>query len=598
MNNISKLFNILSSKSSEILHISKVIPILDEEVENFTDHEIEFVRAILSFRLRDNEIEPVYESVDPNGNMTTYPSIAILNEQNLELIKQLFISNSNNKILSTHLGMLLNLSGVSNRNDQIIIRDNLVDIINSIKTKFEQGKLPKNKLVELLYGPLNNLLYISKIIRDDSKILKTFNDIFVSPISIAIAPYITNLIILNFRRFREFDLELVKSKINNIINSTEDRHSKVDLYNLIIRLKQKEQKNTTSIIEKVAIEYENIALERTDSGSMLFVEKALALYEKLNDEISIKRLSDRYDEIRKKKYLFDVSDKVDVTALVKSFDEFANELEGRDFKQILQTLIKDNPVFPAKSFIGEEVAKDSDLNLIRYYAVNTVYDINGHAAQHYSTEEEVNQYLLYEKYFHHLEMRVNIFAERVIERLITNKVISGNEALDYLTTNSWLGNNHERFIRDGNSISYKWIDLIRPGLIVLFETISNSYSDKDNIVLVVDSLVTKIEGILRDLVRLNGIRVSYTREDKLKRVVTREKDINMLLAQEDVKYLLGDDVHLFLSSVFVKRTGWNFRNDIAHSFYTYGHYMKKINLNFLFLSILLLSKYEIQNSDR
>ena len=70
-----------------------------------------------------------------------------------------------------------------------------------------------------------------------------------------------------------------------------------------------------------------------------------------------------------------------------------------------------------------------------------------------------------------------------------------------------------------------------------------------------------------------------------------------LLGEEELEAFLGDDLHMFLKMVFVKRDGWNLRNDIAHCFFMPQHYKSATKINLVVLTLLRLAKFKVNFSD-
>ncbi len=117
-----------------------------------------------------------------------------------------------------------------------------------------------------------------------------------------------------------------------------------------------------------------------------------------------------------------------------------------------------------------------------------------------------------------------------------------------------------------------------------------------NLVLSIDSLTLKIEGLIRDICQLSGVTTFYMREDSKGRNIEREKDLNALLREERIKELFDEDDLLFFKFLLVEKAGYNLRHKVAHSLMLFQEY----NINYmhlLILTLLRLAKYDFVNKE-
>jgi hypothetical protein len=110
-----------------------------------------------------------------------------------------------------------------------------------------------------------------------------------------------------------------------------------------------------------------------------------------------------------------------------------------------------------------------------------------------------------------------------------------------------------------------------------------------------DSLVLKIEGLVRDICVFSGITTFYQTKDKQGRSIVREKDINWLL-REIPENLFDEDDLLFFKFVLVEQAGFNLRHKIAHCLIDYSEYHMEY-MHLLLLVLFRLGKYDFVKPD-
>lgn len=153
-----------------------------------------------------------------------------------------------------------------------------------------------------------------------------------------------------------------------------------------------------------------------------------------------------------------------------------------------------------------------------------------------------------------------------------------------------MGRNLSRIDSGGELETYNWLSLLGPGIFNLFSTLEPSFKKgaaSVNVVLALDSLTMKFEGLLRDFARLAGAETIVQAKDMI-----REMYIDDLLETEQIQNLFNEDDRILFRYVFVSKYGLNLRNQIAHSFLRPRQYdIDKVLL--VLVCILRLGKYTI-----
>jgi len=587
---------IIDIDSSEISHISKVNELISLYKDKYSPAELELVKSIFLFRIRDHKINPASEGINENGEHFEYPPLNILSNEVLENLGKIEFQNLNNKTIRIHLLSILMLSGNKHNSFINILKNDLHDIILEHLDKHENENCFST--IESIDDYLNNLIFVSKMLSDFEILHEIISKLINKEEYSCLVTYATSIILDNFKYFKSLDKSKIEGSLKKQIETEENDYTKIDLCNLVIGLKTKLNEDRNSYVKTIANSYENIALSREDGGSLIHLDKAMAGYEQLKDQESINRIKEEYEKRRELQFLHDVKSEIEVTDYVKYSEHLiAETLKGTE-SDIIEYLINSDDLLVDKQSCVEMTNQLFSENMMLLFCAHFTYDINGHVAAHHSTEDEKFNYFVLSNYFHSTRLRFNLFTQPLLEQAIQSNKITPEALIQYLEDETWYGTEVSRNIRDGNELKYKWIDVLRPGIVLYFEIVSKPKETDviNKAILCIDSLGTKIEGILRELLRLISYRTFYSRHDKNKNVVVKEKDLNMLLSDKVVKDYLGDEVAIFLSSAFVKRSGWNIRNNLAHSFYTIGHY-NRLKLDLIFVAIMKLASFKPNTSD-
>ena len=138
------------------------------------------------------------------------------------------------------------------------------------------------------------------------------------------------------------------------------------------------------------------------------------------------------------------------------------------------------------------------------------------------------------------------------------------------------------------------VNLLAPSLFEYFAQmdywrVSGNYP---NLVLCIDSLVLKIEGLLREMFFFNGIATFTSKADKKHgKRITYEKELNALLNEKRISELFDPDDLLLFKFVLIEKTGYNLRHKIAHSLMRSVEYQ----IHYMHLLILILLKLSSYN---
>jgi hypothetical protein len=96
-------------------------------------------------------------------------------------------------------------------------------------------------------------------------------------------------------------------------------------------------------------------------------------------------------------------------------------------------------------------------------------------------------------------------------------------------------------------------------------------------------LVPQYESILRSMFTKLGFATTSIK----KGIAQHEETFNVFLEREDIRLVLGEDLHKFIEMVMVKQRGFNLRNNVAHGLMKSNEYTKELTVLVIYMYLLL-----------
>ena len=230
------------------------------------------------------------------------------------------------------------------------------------------------------------------------------------------------------------------------------------------------------------------------------------------------------------------------------------------------TLAMDDSILPPESFDGQALLSDFKKLGIR----TTFIDTNGNP---HSGNGFYSPKIMSLQYHNQYELITLCPILISLKKLIENGSFSGTKLCEYLSS-TWLGRGRLTINRSLRESQESWIDVIRPAIhSICLDITSEIMSEGDykgNYICSIDSLVTKIEGCLRDACRhllINTVKEKSHDEilleqlfDKIEEYQMRKKRV--VISPASLKMLRG----------ILTKQGKNLRNNIAHGFTSLSDY--------------------------
>lgn len=273
-----------------------------------------------------------------------------------------------------------------------------------------------------------------------------------------------------------------------------------------------------------------------------------------------------------------ISDKL-INDYLNSFTEWMLNLH--DPIEILKFIASYSQWFPSKSDL-EELSYNLSKNSIRQFANVISYDINGNPKILDQKSKMIGNRT--DSFTLCYGIMGQVLLMRFLAKAIDLNLFSYDNLIVYLES-TWLS---ERFIIANRKEheNESWIKIMQPGLKDLcnqFILMSKPETRKEcNFILCMDSLVSKIEGSLRDLIRLLGGCTTIDKNGEIS-----EKSLEQLLCDTSLTEYFDEREILFFRYVLTK-DGINLRNNIAHGFTFCTNYTYPMAIN-VFLCIMKIS---------
>ncbi|GAG87957.1 unnamed protein product, partial [marine sediment metagenome] len=304
--------------------------------------------------------------------------------------------------------------------------------------------------------------------------------------------------------------------------------------------------------KQIAESYETLmkqAEEGNNLVSLTFCQYAIENYKKLKDKDKINELEKKYSKLKSSMKLAEFKTEIDLTEHIKRCKEIANKIVQNDSDKIIKVLVLDKNLLPKYKDIKKIVERNIEKFPAQHLFPEVILDQFGYPSQHFTDKDEKMYCGILRQYDIELGLNKIYLINEIFFAAIRENKLNINILLKFLKRYSWFGKNISRKLSNNEIIEYNWLNLITPSLHEYFHQMDYHFlnpKNHPNLVLSIDSLTLKIEGLLRDICQLSEITTFYMTKDNKGRNIAREKDIHALLYEDIVKGLFDEDDLLFL----------------------------------------------------
>lgn len=352
--------------------------------------------------------------------------------------------------------------------------------------------------------------------------------------------------------------------------------------------------------EKSGLLYEKEMFKRLsdDKSNMMpihWCEKAIEEFQKAGMPDKVKELHVQYAGLRKNFKLDSYQTELNREAMTEWYgwlDHQAKYLVTHNEPEaLLNYLSNGNDIFPNITWL-KEYADKKEGSFMDSMTISKI-DANKNSSKKVISDEDHNWNRIYDSYNYYSEFYVLPFLRRIFFYGFLKQKICYKTIIEFLYHKTWVGSTLVSKDSGGNDIRYNWLSLIAPALFNFhreFEGFLFSETTRINLVLSVDSLVLKFEGILRDFARLLALPTTIMAKGNM-----REMYIEELLELDGMKKYFDENDMLLFRYILISKNGLNLRNNVAHSFLHFNQYRIE-HVLLMIMGLLRIGKYTIDTS--
>jgi hypothetical protein len=551
---------------------------------------------IFNFSFAGNGISPLWTKPDSNGKLMSYPTYDDFVPESYDyIIKRL--DSTNNPMLKARYAHVLWCSPKKHGKYAQLAIDGYLELIKLYEQKDKEN--PQKHFGFDVLSAVENALLLSRNINDTTKIdlakLEVKRLIFnFNPESTCLFRVRADLlgVMINKKTiFSKDDFNGINDLCFNFSKTLGDSHQAITILQLGEKVEQKAGTTKYNWNDLIGESYEkmmNANLPGNKHVAIEFCRNALEYYKLSKNQEKIEKLETIYTELKGILEFPKIEVEIDLKEYIADCEKRVKELIKFTPEQIIGFIMTDKSLLPEFKSV-----KELEQNILKQFPMQAIFPITltdeqGHTAQCFATKEEIEFYRTLQQYRMILENYCMPMLNMVfIEGLKENK-INFQAFMEFFQKYSWFGKTIPRKMLN-KEVPHNWLSLIAPSLFEYFSQMdywmaSGKYP---NLVLCIDSLVLKIEGLLRDLFFFSGITTFTSRVDKKHgKSIYHEKELNALLYEKRMSELFDPDDLLLFKFVLVEKAGYNLRHKIAHSLMLNVEYQ----INYIHLLLLLLLK--------
>lgn len=613
--NLSDLYTHLETEATNICRMHRIASLFkllrDHLIEKNDDNsqnaqwEIDF----FNFSIAEDKLGPKFSGVNEKGEQIEYPSFLYFTDDTFNYLGERFDSTKN-ALLKSRYAHLLWLSPKKHHKYARAALDAYIELFSEL-SELDLNN-PEGPYGLSLYVITGNMLKLSHIldIHGESikkmiidKILSYEDEHFSSAV---VRKELINYMLKYDKLFLLDDFKKIVPtciRFAQYLSDKGDHHGSIIFYEYGNKIDDKYTLDSHNWTLGLAKQHELLMEKAIDNlTASHFCIQAIEYYGQTGMKEKIYELRTKYEEMSKSFELSGIPYPKHIIVQFEKYEEesqvIANEIAMRSPSEILQYMTLSSDLVPSYESIVEAANNPENNSVMLDLIPISPIDQSGNAPEHFIDDEEKKRYKFLTQYDYAMRFKI-ILIQAVFLKACKSGNFSYDSLYDHLKNHSWLGSSITHHSPSGVKWVQVWFDLLSPGLKEYFTQMDYFIQSGDhypNLILTIDSLTLKFEGILRDICTTSGIPTFYQTKDKKGREITREKDIHSLLYEEKVVELLKDsDLH-FLRYVLVEKIGFNLRHKVAHSLLRRNEYVLEY-IHLLILCLLRLANFVLEEKE-
>lgn len=587
LKNLEDMYELMETINfSNYLEIKKEInSFLKENVNEKTKKAIRCEHTCLEFRIINAKIDGIFTIENKDGKIVKIPDLDNLSEEDFKYIENRMNSVNNHFLKFRYSAILCNK--YPHRDKAKICSDSSFEFINDI-----EKDIIENKSIDSFYVTtiINSYRFSFKFnynkIRIKNKIIEIINNENYWNNEIYLIPF--NLIqhILDEKKnFRD---------VNNLNTICWNIYENITLLNprgAIEVLELGEKTDTKSHQYNWRLEigkmYE-VLMNQNDNvnNKAHFCMLASENYKKAGENSKAESLLKEYEKFSADFEYFKHSEELENYSEIMEgvFDYADNIVENHSSYEILQYLMY-NPELTIhhKGSVDFVEKSKNDFPLLHAFT-KVLRDKNGFIIKKIVSDEEKDNHVIMEHYSLGISILYLPFITRIINTAYLKGKVSPKIVLQFLKEETWLG--CDEIPNVGKNPYFRMIVPIINNYFYEWELIYLYNIPQPNFILTIDSLILKIEGMLKLVYSIDNIIKEPTGDG-----ATQDKSLNKLL--EDCNCdLISEDDFFFLKYLLIDKSGLNLRNKVAHSLMKKRDYSVG-NANLLILALFKICAFEL-----
>jgi hypothetical protein len=569
-----------------------------EETEK-AQWEVDF----FNFVIRDNKLSPKYSATNDKGEEVEFPTLKRYDDRAYAYLVER-ANATRSPLTKARYSHLLWLSPKKHPNFAKMAVTAYLELIR-IYEKKDLEKPEEHYGLDAITA-IKNAFFIGCQVKHDianikNEMTRLINEFNLKSSSAFVLRFdLIDLMLSEKRMFSNDEFAGIEGICWGLANMAAERaniHGAIRFLELGEKVDTRLNKKSQNWRQRSAELYEDLTNQAGKGNNLValsFCQHALENYKIIKDKSKIIEMEKKYTDLRESMKLVKFEQEIDLTEHIKRCQEIAAELSRKNPEEIIKRLMVSKQLLPGYKEM-EKIADDiGKKHPIHKLFSKIVFDQRGHPAQHFTEESEEKYYGILEQY--QMDLRINKFPliREIFFAAIRNNKLNTEAFLEFLIKHSWYGKNISKRLGEGSNITYNWMNLLAPSIHVYFLEMERAFlesASRPNMVLPIDSLTLKIEGLLRDMCEFSGVSTFYQTKDNKGRAVAREKDLHALLYEDKIKELFDEDDLLFFKFLFVEQAGFNLRHRVAHSLLFFQEYGVDF-MHLLILALLRIGKYD------